>query len=106
MIQIELHGRPAVTHVDVRLDEQDQVVHVLDLDLGGMSLTNAIDCDFQKAVADYFGRADILVWRWWLYGTDGIISEFENGAFRFIDRKQAHPDFRAITEERFRQWWR
>ena len=71
---------------DVFIDQENLIVHILDLDEGGMSVTNAMGIAFQEEILGYWhsglpfeGEAD--EWIWYCYGTDGIVVEFSGGLF-------------------------
>ncbi len=72
-----------VVHAALQYDNESNVIHVFDLDLGGTSLTNAMSMELQIVIAqwlelDNFEVAD-LKYHWMLYHTDGMITMFDNG---------------------------
>lgn len=85
--------------VDVRTqhDPNHGVVHVLDLARrGSPSVTNSIE-RLQPQIIDALGLdGGVSSYQWLLYGTDGVISKFEQGTFTFVsgDDPRVHTDFR------------
>lgn len=77
-----------VNTVAVHLGDND-IIHVLDIDdRKGQTVTNAID-DLQQPIEDRLSVPLNCV-KWLLYGTDGIISEFANGKFKYVDLDDPH----------------
>jgi hypothetical protein len=70
------------------------IVHVLDLgDPGAPSVTNSIE-SIQKDVLKTLGlKGKPKDHRWWLYGTDGVITEFDI-------TKEASNRFLFVSEQR------
>lgn len=80
----------------VRAKCKGKVIHLLDLD-EGMSLTNAINYDFQVKVLENMrlgGKPEDYTWV--LYHTDNTISVFENNSFKFD--KNAPKDLEFVAE--------
>lgn len=93
---------PAPVDADIRLDLERRIVHVLDLDRGGMTVTNGID-QIQPMIAFRYELGDINTWQWWLYGTDGVVCAYDRNSREYksiTDEEQWHPDFRDIMLER------
>lgn len=76
-------------------DHKREIMHVLDLNNPeSPSVTNSIERLREQIMARH------RIWRgldtvgWFLYGTDGIISEFKGGQFFFVD-----PDDERVHQE-------
>lgn len=61
------------THVAIKMDKKQKVIHVLDLNLKGTSLTNSIDIIYNDIAKDLFVNAED--YQWILYHTDNHISQ-------------------------------
>ena len=89
-------------NIDVFCDYTKRIVHILDLDQGGKSVTNSIDPAWQKAVINKAKLLhNTLDFHWLCYGTDGICAEYIKYNFKFVnDPNFMHQPFVAIMKQR------
>ncbi|PFP29355.1 hypothetical protein COJ96_10650 [Bacillus sp. AFS073361] len=72
------------TKIDVFLDRN---LHLFDKDLPGtMTITNAMSDHYLKEVMGWIG--DYRYNRVFLYHTDGLVSEWDNNRFQFVDQDE------------------
>lgn len=84
-IQIKPGLYHGTVYISVKVDEENRILHILDMDQPAcMSLTNAVSELFMKKVR-YSLKENTIGFRVWLYGSDGLISEYQDGHFHFID---------------------
>lgn len=96
-----MHTAPV--DAEVRVDRDRQIVHVLDLDLGGMSVTNGID-GIRSLIAEEYGLGEVSSWQWWIYGSDGVVCSYDGVTFEAVmEPKRWHPDFASIMLARRRR---
>jgi hypothetical protein len=97
---------------EIYIDQENQIVHVFDLDLGGVTVNSAMCEAFQEEILGYWksgviDRSEIDQWIWYCYGPDGIIAEYQDGNFiRPIaaDNLYAHPPFASKMYDRRKKY--
>jgi hypothetical protein len=91
--------------VHLRIDTFKKHIHLLDLDLPErVSLTNSIEAI--QADLDLFQQEEIDSYRWFLYGTDGIISEYKNDHFEYVrfSEELVNEDWVPIMQKRIKKY--
>lgn len=91
------------TVVTLYIDLVKKCCHILDLNVSGSrTVTNAVSEEYLFRVVDeYVGAADPLKaiesYRFLLYGTDGVVSEWKDDHFLFIQEhdEALHPFFES-----------
>jgi hypothetical protein len=74
----------------VHYDDDNKIVHVLDdYKSGNTSITNGIDVIQESILSSLGVSKKITDVRWFLYATDCVVSEFKNGGFNFINKKDS-----------------
>lgn len=90
----------------VFVDYENKIIHILDLDQGGLTVTNAMGKALQLEILSKNQKTvhdEINQWIWYCYGTDGIIAEYQDGSFTrsiAINNIYAHPPFAKAMEPR------
>lgn len=88
------------TLFDIAIDKENKVIHILDIGRVATSVTNAIDGLRYFILGEYGLDGKLDDWRWLLYGTDGVISEFSDQGFTHIRFTGLQPldDFKSMME--------
>lgn len=83
----------------VSVDMDKKHIHILDLDKGGMSVTNGIDRIQDPILYAFDLDRDVHKWIWFLYGTDGVVSIYDSGTFTFVpeDNQYIHAPFLTLV---------
>lgn len=69
----------------ISFNAETKIIHVLDdYQQGNTSVTNGVQYG-QKAILDELGlKGKVEDYTWYLYGTDGVVSNFKHGQFNFV----------------------
>ncbi|MFE8701133.1 hypothetical protein ACFYKX_11060 [Cytobacillus sp. FJAT-54145] len=82
----------------IHVDEPKKMIHVLDLnEEGTRSVTNGIDDLQPLIIREVHVAKRIEDYTWILYGTDGVASRFENGAFTPIEDAACYRPFLQVS---------
>lgn len=104
MVEIYRTKNSMELHVQIFIDPDNRRIHVLDQDAEGtMSVTNGIDQIQQEILEKHRLDGEINDWQWVLYGTDGVVSVFEQGQFKIAPGGILHWPFFEVCYERHRR---
>lgn len=92
-----------ITWVEVYIDYINKRIHILDMDKPNIrTVTNAMSEDYKAMLVDQMqAPKEVMDFTWLCYATDGIVSEYKDYNFKFInDKAIMFPPFQAVMVER------
>ena len=90
-------------HCKIYIDPGKRIIHVLDLAKNDtMTVTNGIEHIQHEILKRHGLIGSVADWTWVLYGTDGIATTFDHGAFQIAPGKILHWPFLVECCERIR----